>query len=563
VSTETQKKKGESLNVQTNQLTEAIKSLGGTVAQWYKGQEHATPDQERKILEQLIEDAKAKKFDAVMVADLSRWSRDNHRSKEDLEILRSNGIRFFVRTQEYDLFEPTQRLFVGMSVEIGEFQARQQAYKSQLSRIARARQNIPTSGKLPYGRKWNKLTAQWELIKEDKEKIEGIAREYLDEDIDFEALGKRHGINGPYLHKVLTKRCGDTWTTKFKSPTQNKEKPFEEVLHTGLPRLLDEETIRKIKAKCEARRTWTHGVIKYHYLFARKIFDVATGYSLTGTTNQRGVRYYRPYKGKGYQYSLNAEVLENAVLLELFEALSNKRKLKEAVFDGSPIRDVYEGLCKKVTQKQKELKSINAQLDNFTRAIGNYNGKDLDSFLQGLEPKIRPLSDRKQAIEPEIQSYKKQLETLPTEEEIDDASKRSKDILKRIKAEYLTSVNSFIELSDEKWKKLIDLIFGGKDLNGKRYGVYIRRVDGKPIRYRYVAYGRLGSIDGSLVARTRQATALPDQKMFDQGDEIDDGLTQGIANLVRETEVKGGSGTGVKLNTLCKCHVYHCFRLYQ
>jgi DNA invertase Pin-like site-specific DNA recombinase len=567
VSTETQKKKGESLNVQRKQLEGAIKSLGGQVAHshWYAGQEHATPEQERRILEELIEDAKAKKFDAVMVADLSRWSRDNHRSKTDLKILRSHEIRFFVGTNEFDLNDPVQAFYVGMNTEVNEFFARQQTYKSQLSRIARAKRDIPTSGKKPYGRRWDKEKAEWELIPEAKEKIEIIAKEYLEEDIDFETLGKRHGMNGPNLHKILTKRCGDTWTIRFKSPTQSKEQPYEEVTVKGVPRLLDEQTIRKIRAKCEARRTWTHGVIKYNYLFARKIFDVATGYSLTGTTNKKGVRYYRPFRGqkKGVTYYLNANVLENAVMGELFEALGNKHKLKEAVFDGSPIRDVFENLCRKVTQKEKELKSVEIKLSNFTRAIENYNGEDLDSYLKSLKQKIKPLSENKQAIEAEIQSYKTQLETMPTEEEIEGISKMSKGILKSIKEDYFIGGTPFRDLTHEGKRKLIDLIFGGKDLNGKRYGVYIKRVDGKPTRYKYVACGRLGLIDGSVVARIGQSTALPDQKMFDPWSEIDSGLTQGIANLVRETEVKGGSGTGVKLNMPSKCHAYHCFCVHQ
>ena len=68
VSTEIQEKRGESLKTQRKQLEEAINSLRGTVYHWYEGQEHATPDQERKILDQLLMDAREGKFDAVMVA---------------------------------------------------------------------------------------------------------------------------------------------------------------------------------------------------------------------------------------------------------------------------------------------------------------------------------------------------------------------------------------------------------------------------------------------------------------------------------------------------------------
>ena len=47
--------------------------------------------------------SKAKRFDAIMVTDVSRWSRDNGRSKQDLEISKKNGIKFYVIRQEYDL----------------------------------------------------------------------------------------------------------------------------------------------------------------------------------------------------------------------------------------------------------------------------------------------------------------------------------------------------------------------------------------------------------------------------------------------------------------------------
>lgn len=151
VSTEKQAKKGESLSTQRKQVEQAISSLGGQVPRWYAGQEHATPEQERKILGQLMEDAKARKFDAVIVADISRWSRDNRRNKEDLEILKKNNIKFFVGTKEFNLYEPSQYFMLGMGVEINEFFAKEQAYKSIMNRIERAKRGIPSCGRRPYG----------------------------------------------------------------------------------------------------------------------------------------------------------------------------------------------------------------------------------------------------------------------------------------------------------------------------------------------------------------------------------------------------------------------------
>jgi len=106
VSTEKQEKQGESLNTQTEQILGYINALEAEIPEecWkYSGQEHASPQMERNKLNQLLVDTSKGIFDAVIVCDASRWSRDNFKSKEGLEVLRQNGIRFFVGTTEFDL----------------------------------------------------------------------------------------------------------------------------------------------------------------------------------------------------------------------------------------------------------------------------------------------------------------------------------------------------------------------------------------------------------------------------------------------------------------------------
>ncbi|MBU3916239.1 recombinase family protein, partial [bacterium] len=93
VSTERQEKKGESLNTQKKQIIDYVDSLDGIIPDvcWqYTGQEHATPDQERKILDKLLTDSGKGFFDAVIVCDASRWSRDNGKNDEGLKILIKN-----------------------------------------------------------------------------------------------------------------------------------------------------------------------------------------------------------------------------------------------------------------------------------------------------------------------------------------------------------------------------------------------------------------------------------------------------------------------------------------
>jgi len=108
------------LKTQKEQIERAVQILGGTIPGhcWrYSGQEHATPDQERRKLDQLLEDAGKGLFDAAIVC----------------EILRAHGIRFFVGTTEYDLFNPEQAFFLGMATEVNEYAASASAWKSVIN----------------------------------------------------------------------------------------------------------------------------------------------------------------------------------------------------------------------------------------------------------------------------------------------------------------------------------------------------------------------------------------------------------------------------------------------
>src|SRR5215831_16189620 len=88
VSTEQQEKQGESLRTQRANIARDAELLGGSITEWYGGQEHATPGWEKKELDRLIRDAGKGKWDAVIVAYADRWSRDNAKSKEGLAVFR-------------------------------------------------------------------------------------------------------------------------------------------------------------------------------------------------------------------------------------------------------------------------------------------------------------------------------------------------------------------------------------------------------------------------------------------------------------------------------------------
>ena len=229
VSTEKQEKQGESLRTQERQIKQAVASLGGTIAKTYAGQEHATEGWERHQLDQLLSDAakKHKPFNAVMVVDASRWSRDNAKSKAGLKVFKDNNVRFFTLNQELDLFDPSANMFLGISAEIGEFHARQQKLKSALSCIDRAKRlGAPTSGRKPFGRIWDKEAEQWEIDGEKKAMIVDIAKRYLAGE-PLPKLATEYGINHSFLNKTLKESCGDSYSISWNIRDLNIQETVE------------------------------------------------------------------------------------------------------------------------------------------------------------------------------------------------------------------------------------------------------------------------------------------------------------------------------------------------
>ena len=109
-------------------------------------------------------------FNAIIIFDMSRWSRDPEKSRYGLAILKKNGIRLFIQTQEYNLNNPETNLIVGILNEINQFNVTLQIKKSMLSKIEVAKRGFPVTGKGPWGRRLvhndRKREAEWEIIPE-------------------------------------------------------------------------------------------------------------------------------------------------------------------------------------------------------------------------------------------------------------------------------------------------------------------------------------------------------------------------------------------------------------
>jgi DNA invertase Pin-like site-specific DNA recombinase len=464
VSTEKQERRGESLSTQRKQLEAAVKALNGTVYKWYAGQEHSTPDHERKILDELMADAQANKFDCVMAVDASRWSRDNQKSKTHLAALKKNGIQFYLLTKHMDLNEPFNNLILGMGVEINEYFAAEQASKSLLNKIELAKKGIPSSGQIPYGRTFDKEKKVWGIDEEKKKIIQDCARRYLKGE-GIQDIASYYRMNICNLHKLLKKTSGDTFDIHFCSERFG----INEIVSIPVPRLLPQAIIEKMKRRSKSNLTFTHSQPKHKYLLGRMIFCEQCGMSLFGQANHNDLLYYRHSRTdhckKPHAY-LAAPLIEADVLRDIMRMFGDRPAMEKAAKSAIPNMKEVEELSLAISQGEKELAKVDHGIEKILDMIEADN-------ITGAEVKKRmtKLQGLKTHILSELDSSKTKLASIPSKAAIVEKSVFTMQIIKKV----LRSEKHLARMSFNDKRKLLQAVFDGKDTDGKRLGIYIGR----------------------------------------------------------------------------------------
>lgn len=423
VSTEQQERQGESLRTQRTSIERDVRRLAGSIAGWYGGQEHGTPGWEKKEVDRLVADAIKGKFQAVVVTTTDRWSRDNASSKDGLETLRKHGIRFFVGSMEMDLFDPQHWFILGMNAEVGEFIARQQSKKSIENRIERAKRGVPTGGKIPFGRIWE--NDRWSLLPEKVALIQKVAARYLAGE-SLPKLAREFGVNHANLCKVLRERCGPSWEIEFNAPSLN----IRETVKLAIPPLLPEDTIKAVKRRLEANRTYLHGTPKHDYLLAGRVFCAECGYSFFGQTNHPGRatshRYYRHAHNDGAKKCslhprpwVRSDELESVVVSKLVNLLGNPAAIERAIKACIPD-------CDEALGRKQALECELAKIERARERVLDLVVKDSLTDAQA-EKKLGELKQREAGLRTELETLESSLANLPDPEAIRVFVDRSDD----------------------------------------------------------------------------------------------------------------------------------------
>jgi DNA invertase Pin-like site-specific DNA recombinase len=517
VSTDHQEQQGESLRTQRSGITHDIELLGGTAAAWYGGQEHATEGWERKEVDRLIADAGKGLWNAVIVANADRWSRDNKKSSEGLEAFKRHGIRFFVGVSEYDLYNPEHVLFLDLSASIGRYHASNQKKKSILNRIHRARRGIPTVGKLPFGRTFDRESETWGLDPEKVEVIQDIAARYL-QGTPLRKLARKHGLDHSTVCRVLRGQLGEEWELEFEDASLG----IREAVLMRVPRLLSPDTVRAVLQRMKANREHFHRPPEscrvHEYLLSGFIFCAACGYNLVGEAvrrKRRGKslwRYYRhPHTDRTRPCPLTprpwvrADPIEAAVVGDLMNLFVNPDFAHEGIVQGiaAAAPDAAKA-HERLRKAQEDLGRVGASRQRILTLVSREA-----LTMEQAEEQLRKLQDRERELRVEVENLRVGLGDVPDPGQAEAYAAAVRTLLADAGAE---EVRRVVEphLAGETKRGMLEAVFGRALADGTPAGVYVspegEYARGRPKTWGYKLKGRL---EFETVSRFGMPRSLP------------------------------------------------------
>jgi site-specific DNA recombinase len=513
VSSKAQADKGESLSTQLKDIEKYVKKQKGNgwklIEVYVDAGISGASVEKQTDLKRLLADAEAKKFDIVIVHRLSRFGRNARELLNNVSHLDSKNIKFTCIKEQMDFSSPYGRAMLTMLAAIAELEREIIGEQTAENRIARAKQKIPTSGKLPIARKFNKTTGEWSLDEKKAELLRWAADEYLKgkslKDI-VQILRKRHDMDISYshIHKIFTEKCGDKWGIKFKSE--------EEPISFKIPRILEDSTIQAIKDRIAFNRTFNRKDAKRKYLLSGYIRCGICRKALVGqhqfVNGKYHYTYYRHLDGKYRDCrafsSIRTNKIEDAAFRTIFENVWDEVGFKRAVKNAFPDENVITNLKDKVSRHEKELKNINQQLDKLTEVV-------LEGTLrkETIKNKESDLIEKRNFILQEIENNKQKLSSIPSPESAMSNTEHLKNLLRGCFA----TEERLIEMTFEEKRQFLHWLFNGKNSKGTPYGIYIEK-RGKST-WDYLIHAEL--INGLLTLKdNRTIITVGDNQMDEQ-----------------------------------------------
>jgi site-specific DNA recombinase len=200
VSTQDQAQHGFSLDAQEDSLQNYAKALGYEIFKIYRDEGKSAKDLKRPEMIQMLEDAEKKKFSAIFIYKLDRFSRSLKDLILTIDRLKEWGIDFISLQDKIETASASGKLMFQIIGAFAEFERNIIGDRTKFGMERKAKEG-GFKTKAPQG---YKLVDKQLLINENEvENVKKIFNEFLNNEISLTQLGKRFGMTTTGIKKLL------------------------------------------------------------------------------------------------------------------------------------------------------------------------------------------------------------------------------------------------------------------------------------------------------------------------------------------------------------------------
>ncbi|MEX0932631.1 MAG: recombinase family protein [Candidatus Pacearchaeota archaeon] len=228
VSTEDQAKQGISMSAQEEALKNYAGALGYEILEIYKDEGKSAKDiKGRKEMSRMLQDAKAKKFQAIFVYKLDRLSRSLRDLIETIEKFKEWGVDFVSLQDKIETTSASGKLMFHIISAFAEFERNVTGDRTKFSMDKSARDGKLVS-RAPFG---YKIEDKKLIPKEDSYTVQEIFQDFLNSSDSLTKISKKYNVSVNGLKKILRNQ---TYLGKIKFDGQTHQGTHQSLISSTL-----------------------------------------------------------------------------------------------------------------------------------------------------------------------------------------------------------------------------------------------------------------------------------------------------------------------------------------
>ena len=373
---------------------------------------------DRPGLQQALQDARAGRYDLLLVFKVDRLARSTGGLAKILEELDARGVAFRSASEPFDTTTAAGRMMMQMLGVFAEFEREMIVERTRMGLARKAARGEWTGGAAPFGYRYDAPTRVLRPVPVQAALVQRIFRLYVDRRLGSSAISGLLNDAGQ-----LTSR-GSRWTPNrvlavLRNPTCIGQLPFNGERHQAAHEpIIDRELFERAQLLLAERSdsASAQAANATDYLLTSFLRCRRCGHGFIGTSahgNGGTYRYYTCFSRQRHgtarcdQERLPAAQLEEAILAETMAALDDgsifeeaARRAAQAWHDQHPTRQA------ELAGTRAALGERRATIDRYLRAFeaGRLSEAACGQRLSELDQDVRALEARTAALEGECET---------------------------------------------------------------------------------------------------------------------------------------------------------------